>query len=393
MMRVLYMQPSEGACDYYRGVGPLQKAMDMGFLKVKFRNPHNLARDAEQKPEEMSKDFSSDIIVVPRLCAYDAYESIVEMAKLLNPKVKMVTDFDDNVFEVSPLSPHYREFGTEEAFLTLPNGEQKKIWQDKVNIDLKANRARIKKIKKLLGTVSVCTTTSGNMAYVLDRYCKNVEILPNCVDLNEYDKPDYTRGKEIRLVWSGGATHYEDWYQIKEPVNRILKKYPNVKLVMFGSNMRGALKDMNKDQLELHDWLPFSAYPYKLNLLRGDIGLIPLRETRFNVCKSPIKWIENGALKIPSVATHITPYKEMADLSKDNGIYVRDNDPKAWFDGIEYLINSPIVRAKMGYDAYLDVKKHFDLNTQCHKWAKVYEEVMKWQAPQPQHSQQLSLKP
>ena len=102
--------------------------------------------------------------------------------------------------------------------------------------------------------------------------------------------------------------------------------------------------------------------------------IIPLVDNVFNRCKSPIKWIEMGALEVPCVTSYVSPYKEIA--TEGNGVFV-DNDKDAWIEGISMLIEDPILRAKIGGEAQRTVAAQFDINTQWTQWRDAYEGLLK----------------
>jgi glycosyltransferase involved in cell wall biosynthesis len=180
----------------------------------------------------------------------------------------------------------------------------------------------------------------------------------------------------VDLFWSGGHSHYEDWYVIKDAIAEVMNKYPHTRFVVMGTLFESLLPKVDKSRIVFHKWVDTIAYPYKLSLLSPDISLIPLRDTPFNRRKSAIKWIEMGALKVPSVASYISPYAEMEPLKKDNGVYVQDNDKDAWVKGLSLLIEDSALRKSMGQSAYETVKENFEIRNRYHDWVVAYQEAI-----------------
>jgi glycosyltransferase involved in cell wall biosynthesis len=363
-MKTAYLIRTDGACDYYRAELPLRKMAQNSDAKVeKFKEGDSL--------DKLGQVFDpADIIMLPRVIEEMFIRLTKEMQKMGK---KIVIDHDDNMFNISPFSNHYEDHGTEEVTISM-KGELIKLWEDGKNIDLKTNRKRMDLCKKALEQADLVTTTTEILANVYREYSDNVKVLPNCIDTKIWQKLPLKERDDIRFGWFGGSSHYEDLYTIQPALEEVIKIFPKLKLVIMGQLFNGVFKNIPKDRFEFHSWTPTPAYPYKAATLDLDFAVIPLRNTDFNVCKSPIKWIEMGALKIPSVTTHMSPYKEIA--TDTNGIFIKDNDIDSWIKGISMLAESPEYRKQMGEEAYKTIKD-FDINTQYIQWYDTYKGLIK----------------
>ena len=298
-------------------------------------------------------------------------------------------DYDDDIFHVSPLSNHYVDYGTEEIKIEN-NGQIIHEWKDGVNIDIKKNQNTIDEIKKSIESVDMITTTNDYLANVLREFNPSVKVLPNCVDLNQWNRLDIRRKNpdEIRICWAGGHSHWEDLYLIRTSLIEIARKYPNVKILMVGYMPQSMEKDFRPGQFEFHPWVETPAHPFRTAALDIDIAIIPCKDSIFNRSKSTIKWVEFSSLKIPCVASYVQPYRSIQDYDKVNrGIFVDNNDENAWIRGIELLINDEKLRKEIGENGRKFVEDHHDINTQYHQWVDAFNEVkeIKW-SPQTQLS-------
>jgi glycosyltransferase involved in cell wall biosynthesis len=157
---------------------------------------------------------------------------------------------------------------------------------------------------------------------------------------------------------------------------QIAKENKNVKIVIAGWKPLGMEEEYPANQFEFHKWVDTQAHPYRTAIADADISIIPLVDNEFNRCKSAIKFVEMGALKIPSVVSMVSPYKEMIDLKEDNGVFIENNSKDGWYMGITALIKDAELRKKIGQNAYDTVKENFDINTQKHQWFNAYGEVL-----------------
>lgn len=362
-MKITYWLRDDGACGYYRASLPLQALAEHDdTLKIKkiVQGMH---------VDKISACLDADIQLIPRV----GDDNIVDLMTELKKEGQLfVIDYDDNVFNVSPLSPHYVDYGTEEV--RIPIGDSiRDLWIDGVNIDLKKNKLRRDMTIRAIEVADLITVTTDILADAYRKYTDNVAVLPNCIDLSIWQKLPM-QNDSIRLFWQGGWSHYEDWYEIKDAVRIVMNKYPQCKLVLMGFKWDYLLEGIDKDQIEYHEWVVTPAYPYKVTILNPDIALIPLRDTEFNRCKSPIKWIEQSALSVPSVTSHVSPYADIA--TEHNGVFIENNDTGAWVAGISMLIEDSILRAKIGGEANRYVRQNFDINRRWVDWKLAYEGVL-----------------
>ena len=377
-MKVTYFKQSDNGCDYYRAILPMTACKQAGaFESVAERSPSNIAFDSSENLAKLMEDLKSDVFLLPRLMSQTFIRDIRTKIDEFKEDVRIVVDFDDNVFEVSPLSSHYQDYGTEEVRIRLPNGDIKELWKDGFNIDLKKNRERLDTIKFCLESVDMVTTTTEILGNVLRNYNENIRILPNCVDLSRWRKLPLKETDEIKLFWSGGWSHYEDWFLIRDVIPEVMRRYKNVKMVVMGFDFFAKVNDLPRERFEFHDWEHVQAYPLQCSIISPDISIIPLRDTNFNRCKSSIKWVEMAAMGVPSVVSFVSPYMEMGPLSqKDNAVFIQNNDKDAWIEGISRLVEDAELRKEITKNARQTVLENFDIGTQYGKWVSAYEEVL-----------------
>ena len=102
-----------------------------------------------------------------------------------------------------------------------------------------------------------------------------------------------------------------------------------------------------------------------LKSFKFDIGLTPLRDRQFNRCKSNVKYLEYSAMKIPTIASPVEPYK--------NNIGLFSKSKEDWINNLEELINNKELRLQLGQSAYTDIKENYNLE----KVAKRYNDMLK----------------
>lgn len=354
---------NDGACEYYRIHSPLDTLHKRDDVPLAYI-------DKGTTMDEIEIALTSDVFIARGV----AEQGMLEMFKRLQREgKKIIIDYDDDLFNVSPLSQHYKQHGTENASIMMPSGEEKVVWEDGVNIDIKQNKQALEVVKEALYIADAVSVTTDILAKSYENYTRNTIVLPNYIDTKIWQPLDFKETDEIRLYWSGGYSHYEDWYQLVDVLPDIMRDYPNVKLVLMGAKYDGTLKGIPEDRIEHHEWVKSPAYPYKSAILNPTIAIIPLVDNVFNRCKSPLKWIEMAALGVPSVASNVSPYTEIA--TEENGVFV-ENNYGAWDRGIRMLLDDKILRAKIGAEAQRTAYKDFDINKEYKRWGKAYERLV-----------------
>lgn len=373
-MRVTMITPSlDHPIDYYRAILPLTKAEKAGKIELTHKPAWDVILDARTNPAQLEKDLTADIVMVRGSLTRQKLKSFRDLHKAVGSTSKIVYDYDDNPFAVSPFNQSYGASGTEEVFLNMPDGTKAGLWVDGKNIDIEENRAKSEYLKLALAEADLITTTTEYLANVLRVYNPNVKVLPNCIDLKRFTKLELPK-REVRVLWTGSASHYEDVLEMQRTFLKMLSAYPEVKLVICGYVPPGMKINFPSDRVEYHEWDHVMSYPYRLAALNADIALIPLRDTEFNRCKSPLKFLEMSALSIPSVVSHVGPYREIVELSgnDDIGMFVEGFNPDDWLTAIAFLIEKPALRNLMGQKARTFIEEHFDINKRCGEWPKAY---------------------
>lgn len=277
---------------------------------------------------------------------------------------KWILDIDDNVELIDPYSTHYKEYGIKEV---KHDGEW--LWKDgEGNFDLKANKMRMDNHIRGMQTASLITVTTEKLKEYALQYNKNVAVLPNAINFEMWWPLPLKKNKQLRVIWSGGVSHYRDWRSIKEPLNKLMKKY-QFKLIMVGSAFPGIIDEENKHLLETHGWVPFVGHSYRMMCMAGDIAIIPLEDMEFNKFKSSIKWHEMSAMKVPSLVSNILPYSEDIEHGKTALGY---RTPKEFTEGLTALLEGSIMRKKIGDNAYKWTKKHRNAKKIAKLYSKIY---------------------
>lgn len=154
----------------------------------------------------------------------------------------------------------------------------------------------------------------------------NISILPNGVDLSMF----YTTKKDpYKIVFSGAMYYHRGLDILLEAAPKIIKKIPNVKIVLIGSgNELEKLKEISKKKnlnanVEFVGWIKRDDIPQ--NISDASIGLGPLRTTDVTEGALPIKVLEYMASSLPIIAQEGTLPDDVL-VNEKNGFFVNGVD-------------------------------------------------------------------
>lgn len=281
---------------------------------------------------------------------------------------KVVFDIDDNIERISPYSEHYKEYGQREFV-----HEGKKIWEDGLRgFDLAKNRTRVEHLLNFMTKADMISVTTPKLAEYAKQYNPNVAVLPNSIDPDKWWPLETKPHKKLRVGWSGGVSHYEDWYTIKEPLNKLMREF-QFTLVSVGAHFSGVIDEDNKHLVEVHPWVPFEAHSYHMMAMDLDIAVIPLADLPFNHYKSAVKWMEFSMLGIPSVVSHVTPYKE---VTKHGFTALTYKDQNQFYHTLRDLLITPKMRETIGKNARQRALQHHNAKRNASIWKETYQHLI-----------------
>lgn len=314
-------------------------------------------------PEEvMSKIDTYDVVVFHRPEMVNHHE----LARLLQKSGKKIVYDNDDTAHLDETHPFYKYDvdGTE-------NDIQKYI-------TLMDNFAR---------NVDACSTTTEFLANEYRKLNKNVVVLPNCVDPEDWPEPLRNESNKVRIGIVGSTAYTTDLNHVRDVIER-LDAREDVQLVLFGlwgseKRKENPLVDKvyNKEyelwdslkNVEHVEWCNHAEYHKKLNDLKLDMMIIPRSDTYFNRCKSNVKFLEAGMLEIPCIAqgfpTNDSPYDN--DINGENGILIKDNTK--WEEEINRLVKDKELRREMGRKAKQYVLNNYHIENNVWKWQDFYD--------------------
>jgi glycosyltransferase involved in cell wall biosynthesis len=366
------------ACRHYRVEVPLSSFGKLGLAEA--------ALDSIGKDESsMHMVCGSDVVLLYALGGM-AIERLVEKVrneyatKLKEKFPKYVPpafiyDIDDNIDWTHPLNPAFVNLGTRDTegkpldegdivWIIDGNGVKKPLWVDRVThmqtsngehevFDVYRNQKFNASCHRVMAAADGITVSCKYLAdyFHNERGVQKPYVFPNSVIPEQYPQIEFKeREKEVKMLWQGGASHATDLYPVRDALIELTKKYPQLKIVMWGMEYRWILDHLPKEQCEYVAWVGYDTYPTKRATLDCDINIAPLTEDIFSMSKTPIKWYEASVLAQPeaTLAAKVGPYAEEIKDGETGFLY---STVKEFVDKASALIENKELRKETGKNA------------------------------------------
>ncbi len=211
------------------------------------------------------------------------------------------------------------------------------------------------------------TIVCGNqfLAKYFLQYNSSVKIIPTVINFDLYSKVNKKndfKSKKIIIGWVGTPFYYNDFELIKKPIEALSKKY-DLSLMIIGLNkkLNWNIKNINYIRWQLNNELKYFT--------TFDIGIMPLRNTKFEHGKCGFKIIQYMAAGIPVIASPVGVNKEIINDNVNGFLAYTEKD---WYDKLEKLIVNPKIRKQFSIFGKETVKNKFSL----HKYQDEYYKIL-----------------
>ena len=288
-------------------------------------------------------------------CEYtDIIGEFIRLAKQHQKKV--IFDIDDLVFDTV--------YTDQVPFVKEMSSETKAVFDEVVG-----------RVQKTLKLCDAATTTTEALAEELKKYVPEVVVNRNvvskemiaCAEKAYKEKTPKDDGSVWLGYFSGSSTHNQDFEIIRPVLIRIMKQYPQVKLLLVGElKIPDEFKEFGS-RVRTEGMIDWRRLPGLI--AQVDINLAPLEDTIFNRAKSELKWFEAALVRVPTVASKVGAFERVIEEGK-TGALCR-NETENWYSSLCRLVENESVCKKMGNLAYEFVLQNCISMKKCKKYVKL----------------------
>lgn len=274
------------------------------------------------------------VIVQRELLVYNDYGNIFLEKLLLRFHPNAILDFDD---DLSAAKNQPRKITNWYGKMMLEHG-------DKFNATLKLYKHFIVASDYLKGRVLDQNNEISD---------KNVCVIPTCVDYDKYPAKDYSlRTGPIVIGWIGGDHNYYLLELILPLFNKLSKEY-TFKFVLIGGKDPNLFVDFDIE------FIPWALNTEISDLMKIDIGLMPLLDDAESRGKGGFKLIQYMGLGIVSVASPITINKQIVHHEQDSFL---PETIEEWERILRKILNNEVNLSEIGTKARKKIESSFTFN-------------------------------
>lgn len=310
---------------------------------------HEVWMRADQSEQITKKNVDAvckgaDVVVCGR--THDPESFVLLLAARSLYGFKLVVDTDDNTDEIPPYAHSFEDWHPGSFLRRLIRGEYREA--------------------------DLVTVTTGTLSSVVRKYAKQVEIMPNCVDLAWHAAVRFRdkekRHDDFRIYWGGGANHYDDLLVVKDALLKVCAERPGVKLIFSNFIPDWAVNELPARRTFVIPVAQFDMYPRVLAWLCADIAIAPLVDNVFNGCKSHIKYLDYAMARIPAVYQDSSAY----DTVRHNETGLKARNAADWYSAITYLLSDRDHAKRLAVNALEDVIDNWTVS----HWVERYESML-----------------
>lgn len=169
----------------------------------------------------------------------------------------------------------------------------------------------------------------------------NVVINPTTIDTENLHKPGVVPKENtntITIGWTGSHSTLKYLKEIEVALQLLTKKYSHVQVLVIADRK----PDLQIDNLVFLRW---NKETEAEDLLKIDIGIMPLPDDEWSKGKCGFKALQYMAMEIPCVASPVGVNKKIIDPGI-NGLLAEN--VQEWIANLDYLINNPVAREQLG---------------------------------------------
>lgn len=348
-----------GAITKYRLINPMESIQQEYDVTYFGKELMDTKQPAVNRMVDLFKEF--DLVITKHVDNPSAVPLLCFASK--HTGTPFVLDLDDNLWEVQRDNPGYRDY--------RPGSQRRQM------VTLLASYAK-----------AIFVSTEPLAEYIRELMLKtfnikkDVHVLPNFINLNDFPANKSTNTDRIVIGWQGSTTHKNDLMIAMPALHKVMQENKNVYLEFLGGIKTEDVKEMFDGMHDVAERIAIKGgtpawdnYPQLLSEQKWDIAIAPLQDNIFNQCKSHIKWLEYSVYSIPCIASKVYPYSESIQGTRTiendvTGLLVKDDE---WYDAITSLIENKEKLVALGKNSNSFVRDNWGVSNHGHKWIDAIE--------------------
>lgn len=194
-------------------------------------------------------------------------------------------------------------------------------------------KARTEITKQLISKANLITAGTNELEKKLSKLNSNSLVFHNGIDTNFIDNKNFDNDTKLSIILA--STDTVDISMLTEALPQILNNN-DCHLKVIGPISNQVKEITYHTSISYYDRMSYQDFLEFLRDQNNSIGIIPLDNSEFSSCKTPIKYIHYSSLGIPCICSNVKPYNEIIK-NEFNGFLANNTDD--WLNYFNILKN------------------------------------------------------
>lgn len=224
-------------------------------------------------------------------------------------------------------------------------------------------------IKNIVTQVDSITAGNLFLAEWVERYNKNVYIIPTVIDTSRYIPINNNNEETFIIGWTGLSGNFKYFNLIERALSNLMNKYQDIELLII-ADKKPNLNLIPDEKVKFIRWSPTIEVEGLRNI---SVGIMPLADTDWERGKCSFKMLQYMALEKPVV---VSPVGMNVEVLKHANVGFSAINEEEWFEKIEYLYLNRNTGIKMGKTARNVVRENYSIESNIKKLINVFNNVL-----------------
>lgn len=204
------------------------------------------------------------------------------------------------------------------------------------------------------------------LAEFASQFNNQVRIIPTTIDTERHHNrlKEHSEKSKLTIGWTGSHSTLIHLREIEALLSRLQEKTDFELHVICNADP--------KFRLVKYQYVPWNMESEIEDLMKFDIGIMPLRNTDWERGKCGFKALQYMALGIPVVATAVGANKQIVQHNK-SGILIDPEKPEDWIPILDKLLHNISLRKSFGIAGRQIVEDRFSVRANVSNYLALFE--------------------
>lgn len=222
-----------------------------------------------------------------------------------------------------------------------------------------------RKVKTICRLSYKISTGNDFLAGFARKFNHQVVVIPTTIDTDNHHNKLKSLSTQGRLVvgWTGTHSTLTQLRHIEDQLHQVQQETPFEFHVICN-------EDPNFKRLNYH-YIPWRAETEIEDLLKFDIGVMPLKNTNWERGKCGFKALQYMSLSIPVIASEVGANCQIVENLK-SGILISPETPEHWSTWLKKLLHDHELRAQLGAAGRQRVVQYYSVQSNKEKYIQLF---------------------